>query len=215
MNIVLFGPPGAGKGTQSKMIEDTFGLKPISTGELARITACEGGDLGELVTSYIDKGNLLPDDLIMDMLVKYIQLNNHAKGFIFDGVPRTLSQAELMNNILVQMNISIDFVLNIKVSEDVILNRLSNRLVCTACKSNFNKLEHVDMICVCGKKLVIRDDDKNPELIKHRFLQYKNNLLPILNFYSNSRDVSLFSISGDDDIEIVYSKIQEILISKK
>lgn len=183
MRLILIAVPGAGKGTQAEKLSEHFDIPTISTGAILRKNIKEGTELGKLAQKYIDGGNLIPDDVMIDVMKARLSEDDCVNGFILDGFPRTLAQAEALD----KSDIEIDCVLNIDVSDEAIIERLSGRLECSKCASTFHKLHRkpkVEGVCDnCGGTLVTRADD-TPETIKSRLEVYHTQTEPLLHFYA-------------------------------
>ena len=187
MNLILFGPPGAGKGTQAKLLIDEFKIVQISTGDMLRDEVKSGSDLGNGVKTIMEKGNLISDEIIMSMIEQRIIKPDCKNGFILDGFPRTLKQAIDLDNILDKLDIHIDKVIEINVDEDFLLKRITKRAL---------------------ESKITRDDD-NSEILKNRIVVYKKDTLPVLEYYKNLN--KLHSIDGMQNIEDVSKDIQKVL----
>ncbi|HOV83504.1 MAG TPA: adenylate kinase [Paludibacteraceae bacterium] len=189
LNIILFGAPGSGKGTQSKLIAQKYHLKHISTGELVRTEIKKQSELGKIAENYILKGNLLPDEIIMDILIKNIddELKNY-NGILFDGFPRTLPQAEMLEKILHERNTEITLLIDLKVNEEELIQRLLKRA-----------------------EIEGRNDDK-PDIIKKRLEIYVQNAEPINEFYKKLN--KYIAIDGVGTVEEVFSRIEKVINSK-
>jgi adenylate kinase len=178
MKIVLLGAPGSGKGTHSGLIEKHYGIPHISTGEIFREAMKNNTELGKLARSYIDFGNLVPDDVTIDLVKERIKQPDCKNGFLLDGFPRTVEQGKKLNEFAKP-----DIVLYFNINLDVALYRLLNRRVCIKCGSIYNLLLYGKTNCEkCGGELSLRDDD-NEEVIKKRFEVFKKQTLPLVNFY--------------------------------
>jgi len=212
MIVVLLGPPGTGKGTQAKLIEERFSLAHISTGDMLRAEVASGSDLGEKVKGYLDAGELVPDDLIVEMIAERIENPDAKKGFILDGFPRTVSQAEMLDKMLENRGLAVDVVLNLIVSEDKIVSRLSNRLYCPSCGRCYNLSTTPpkrEGICDgCGTRLVRRSDDSE-EVVRHRLQVAAERTAPVIKYYRNQG--KLVDIDGEGSIEEVFSSIISVL----
>lgn len=185
MNIILIGAPGAGKGTQAKKLSAMLNIPHISTGDIFREQIALKTDLGIVADKYISKGMLVPDEITMSVIRERLHRDDCGDGFIFDGFPRTLVQAEELDKILKDLGRKIDFVINIVVDEDVLIDRLVNRRVCPECKAIFN-LETIasrEMCPNCSTPLIQREDD-NVRIIKQRFIAYHDLTEPLINYYS-------------------------------
>ena len=187
MNIILFGPPGAGKGTQAKYLIETYNLVQISTGDMLRDAVKSGSSLGITVKLIMDKGDLVSDDVIMSIIGERIEKKDCEKGFILDGFPRTLNQAKEIDNLLEKKGMKINHIIEIRVDEKLLLSRIEKRA------SDDNNL---------------RNDD-NPDVLKNRILIYKKDTLPVLNYYKESE--RLKSVNGMQSIEKVSNDVQKII----
>ena len=187
MNLILFGPPVAGKGTQAKILIDKFNIAQISTGDMLREEVSSNSDLGKAAKSIMDKGDLVSNEIIMSMIEKRITKEDCKNGFILDGFPRTLIQAENLENILKNMNLKINKVIEINVDEDLLLRRIVNR---------------------ASESKNIRDDD-NSNILKNRIIVYKKDTLPVLKYY---KDLNILkTIDGSQSIEKVTEDILNLL----
>ena len=208
MRIILLGPPGAGKGTQAKALAQKLGLPHISTGDLLRQNVSGGTDLGRSAKSYMEKGALVPDELVTQMLIERFGEPDVRGGFILDGYPRNLSQAQALDEILQDKNMALDLVVYLATSESVIIQRLTGRRVCRACGANFhvtNMPPKKDMICDnCGGALYQRPDD-NESTIKKRLEVYKKESSPLIQYYEARR--ILHRLSADKDAEVVLNEV--------
>lgn len=211
MNIILLGPPGAGKGTQAKVMAKELKLPHISTGDLLRQNVSRNTDLGKEAQEYMNKGLLVPDELVKKMLVARFSEPDVRPGFILDGYPRNINQAETLEEILAGKNMPIDTVFYLDTSEPVIIQRLAGRLVCSACGLNFhikNMPPKVAMICdACGHKLYQRSDDLEETIIK-RLEVYKKEVNPLVKYYEAKQ--KLLRIQADGDADVVLKKIIQV-----
>ncbi|MBO5364694.1 MAG: adenylate kinase [Clostridia bacterium] len=198
MRLILLAAPGAGKGTQAEKLSEHFGIPTISTGAILRHNIQEGTELGKIAKQYIDGGNLIPDDVMIQVMKDRLSQEDCKKGFILDGFPRTLTQAEALD----ASGIAIDAVLNLEVEDEAIVQRLSGRLECKECASTFHKeyrKPKVQGVCDnCGGELTTRADDK-PETIKSRLSVYHTQTEPLLKHYVEKG--ILKSVKGQDAIE--------------
>jgi adenylate kinase len=212
VNIVLLGPPGAGKGTQAKVLARQVKLPHVSTGDLLRANVAEGTDLGRQAKDFMVKGLLVPDTLIQEMLRTRLGRDDVGQGFILDGYPRTLRQAQALDDIMSQFETQIDFVFNLKASEAVIIQRLSGRLVCSSCQANFHRTnmppKAPDVCDACGGGLYQRSDDKE-ETIRKRLQVYAQESAPVIEYYRCKG--TLHEISADDDAQGVLIKILALI----
>lgn len=208
MRLVLLGPPGAGKGTQAARLEAAYDLPHIATGDIFRQAMKNETELGQKAKEYIDQGQLVPDEIVVGIVEERLQEEDCQAGFILDGFPRTIEQAEA----LAELDFSLDAVLNIEVSDQEVINRLSGRRVCEDCGATFH-LEYdppeKDMSCdQCGGELYQREDD-TPETIKERLEVYQEQTAPLVDYYQD-RDL-LYSVTGEQDLEQVFAEITAIL----
>jgi len=181
MRLILLGPPGAGKGTYASRLSSRLGIPHISTGDMVREEIRAGTPLGRILKEYSSRGELVPDEIIIRLLRERIEKPDCDEGFILDGFPRTIPQAEALDEM-----IKIDLVINLNVPDDIIILRLSNRLVCRRCGAIYNRLTlkpKRDMICdICGGELYTREDDK-PEVVKERLKVYRRQTQPLIEYY--------------------------------
>lgn len=208
MNIILFGSPGSGKGTQAMMLENYLHLKRISLGDILREEIGKDSELGREVKSYMEKGVLVPDELISRVISESID----TQGFILDGYPRNLNQVNELEEIMRKSNMEIDVFIYLNIGQQTIIDRLSKRRVCKNCGANYH-LENVspkkEGICdSCGSELIQRKDD-TPEVIKKRWKVFFDESQKILDFYQNKN--RLIKIDGDGDREKIFGKIKEKL----
>ncbi len=201
MNIILLGAPGVGKGTQSEKLSEILNIPHISTGDIFRENIARKSELGVVADRYISKGLLVPDDVTLSVVKGRISKEDCLNGFILDGFPRTIVQAEALDAIMKELNKSIDFVINITVDEDVLIDRLTKRRVCPKCKLSY----HLDFTPIinnecskCGTQLIQREDDKLP-VIKQRFASYHTQTEPLINYYSKKK--VLKNVKSEFDIE--------------
>lgn len=204
MNLILLGAPGSGKGTLAKKISLDFHIPQISTGDLFRKIVKENSPFANKVKKIIDSGALVPDEVTVEMVKNRIACDDCKNGFILDGFPRTISQAEALKNIS-----TIDGVILVELSSDIIIDRLSSRRTCLGCGNTLSINDAPSGICPnCHNKLIQRDDDK-PEIIKHRLEVYNENTAPLINFYSDR----LFKVSNDKSIDETYRPLKTFLQS--
>lgn len=208
MRIILLGPPGAGKGTQSKSLAQILKLPHISTGDILRQNVKDKTLQGQRAKDYMEKGLLVPDALVADMLAERISHPDTKKGFILDGYPRNLNQARTLDRMFKERGKSIDFVVYLDTSDSIIIQRLTGRLVCSECGFNFHKVNmppKKDGLCdYCGGKLFGRNDDRE-ETVKKRLEVYKNEVSSLIGFYDSQE--KLYRISADEEARIVLDKI--------
>lgn len=212
INIIFFGAPGAGKGTQAKKISTKLNIPHLDTGSLIREAITSGTTLGKKAKEFVEIGNLVPDDLVIDLIKeKLLGLQgNNFKGFILDGFPRTIPQAEALSNMMSKLNLQITKVLNVKVQENILIDRLSARRLCTnkSCGTIYNLLtkkpKQEGKCDVCGSDLYQRKDD-SVEAAKQRLKEYYSKTAPIENFYR--KQTVLTDIDGTKDPQEVYNEI--------
>ena len=212
MKIIMLGAPGAGKGTQAKMIAEKCGIPHISTGDIFRANIKNGTELGAKAKEYMDKGLLVPDVLVCDLVVDRIQQADCEKGYILDGFPRTIPQAEALENALNAIEQKLDYAIDIDVPDENIINRMSGRRACVGCGATyhvvFNPTKVEGKCDVCGESLILRDDDK-PETVKKRLDVYHTQTQPLIDFYS-ARKV-LVEVDGTQSMDKVFEDIMKIL----
>ncbi len=212
MKIIMLGAPGAGKGTQAKQIADKYGIPHISTGDIFRANIKEGTQLGKKAKSYMDEGLLVPDELVCELVVDRIQHDDCANGFILDGFPRTIPQAEALTEALEKLGSKIDFALDIDVPDENIIERMSGRRACLNCGATYHIVNiptKVEGICDrCGERVVLRDDDK-PETVKKRLEVYHAQTRPLIDYYKKQN--VLQTVDGTQPMDTVFQVIVETL----
>ena len=212
MKIIMLGAPGAGKGTQAKRIAKKYNIPHISTGDIFRANIKEGTELGKKAKEYMDKGELVPDDITIGMLLDRIHKADCKDGFVLDGFPRTIPQAKSLTQALSKLNESIDYAINIDVPDESIITRMGGRRACLSCGSTYHikySAPKKENICDnCGSELVIRDDDK-PETVKKRLEIYHDQTQPLIDYYKNEK--ILASVDGTKDMEEVFIDIISVL----
>ena len=212
MKIVMLGAPGAGKGTQAKMIAEQYQIPHVSTGDIFRANIKNGTDLGKEAKSYMDKGELVPDELTVRILLDRVAQDDCKNGYVLDGFPRTIPQANVLDAELTKLGDKIDFAINVEVPDENIVKRMSGRRACVACGATYH-IEHVppkkEGICdKCGEALILRDDDKE-ETVKNRLNVYHEMTQPLIDFY-NGKGV-LKEVDGTVDPSVVFENIKKIL----
>lgn len=214
MRIILLGPPGAGKGTQAKNLSEKLKIPHISTGDLLRWNVKENTKLGKLAKKFMEQGDLVPDNLVTEMLISQISSSNSKNGFILDGYPRNIAQAKILDEILEKQK-DCDYVIYLDTSESVIIQRLSGRRVCSVCGKNYhlkNMPPKHDMVCDnCGNALVQRMDDRE-ETIKNRLDIYLKETTSLIDYYEKRN--KLYRISADGDADTVLNKIVDLVNPK-
>lgn len=212
MKIVMLGAPGAGKGTQAKMIADKYELPHVSTGDIFRANIKAGTDLGKKAKEFMDKGLLVPDELTVAILLDRVSKEDCANGYVLDGFPRTIPQAEVLDKELNKRNEKIDYAINIDVADESIVKRMAGRRACVNCGATYH-LEMVpptkDGICDrCGNELIQRDDDKE-ETVKDRLAVYHKQTQPLIEYYENKG--ALRTVNGLDTVENIFDSIIAIV----
>ncbi|MBM7624002.1 adenylate kinase [Sporohalobacter salinus] len=212
MHIILVGPPGAGKGTQAANLVDEFGVPHIATGDIFRSAIKNKTQLGKKAKEYIDQGQLVPDEVTIGIVEERLSEDDCQEGFILDGFPRTVTQADALNDILADLNIKLDTVLNIEVSEEEVVRRLSGRRICSECGASyhleFNPPQDKNICDKCSGELYQREDDE-PETIKERLEVYKEQTEPLINYYKEKG--ILKSINGEAVPQEVFTRIKQEL----
>jgi len=212
MNLILLGPPGSGKGTQAKLIVEKYGIPQISTGDMLREAVAKGTELGKEAKKYMDAGQLVPDEVVIGIVKERLQEPDCEKGFILDGFPRTIPQAEALDKMLDELGKKIDAVINIQVPEEEVVKRIVNRRTCKKCGAVYHLIYNPpkeDNKCdKCGGELYQRDDDKE-ETVRQRYKVYKEQTEPLVDYYSKKG--VLYNIDGTKSIEEVFNEIDKIL----
>ena len=212
MKIIKLGAPGAGKGTQAKMIADEYKIPHISTGDIFRANIKEGTELGVEAKKYMDQGLLVPDELVVDLVVDRLAQEDCANGCVLDGFPRTIPQAEALDAALASKGEAIDYAIDVDVPDENIINRMSGRRACVACGATYHIVHiptKVEGVCDrCGEGLILRDDDK-PETVKKRLDVYHAQTQPLIDYYT-AKNV-LKSVDGTVDMNEVFQAIVNIL----
>ncbi len=234
MKIIMLGAPGAGKGTQAKKIADRYNIPHISTGDIFRANIKNGTELGKKAKEYMDKGLLVPDELTLDLIMDRFKAEDCKNGYVLDGFPRTIivwfyaillnecvcaygfprtiPQAEALDEALTNAGEKIDYAINVEVPDENIVNRMSGRRACVSCGSTYHVVyapTKVEGVCDrCGKELILRDDDK-PETVQNRLNVYHKQTQPLIDFYKNKG--VLAEVDGTVDMEDVFNAIVKIL----
>lgn len=212
MKIIMLGAPGAGKGTQAKKIAEKYSVPHISTGDIFRANIKNGTELGTKAKAYMDQGLLVPDELTCDLVVDRIKQADCARGYILDGFPRTIPQAEALDQALKAMDEKIDYAINVDVPDSNIVNRMSGRRACVGCGATYHLVYNApktEGICdACGEKLILRDDDK-PETVQKRLGVYHDQTQPLIDYYEAAG--VLKTVDGTVDMEDVFAAIVDIL----
>ena len=212
MRLILLGPPGAGKGTQASSIVAEYGITHISTGDIFRHNIKNETELGKKVKSYLDKGQLVPDELTIDLVWDRLSKDDCKKGFLLDGFPRTINQAEALQKGLEERGLKLDKVINIDVDKNILVKRLSGRRVCKNCGETYhidNKQTLKDGVCdKCSGEVIQRADD-NEKTVLDRIEVYEKQTFPLIDFYKNLG--LILTVDGTLSIEDVFSQIKESL----
>lgn len=212
MKIIMLGAPGAGKGTQAEKIAEKYQIPHISTGDIFRANISEGTVLGKKAKEYMDQGLLVPDELVVDLVVDRIHQADCVKGYILDGFPRTIPQAECLDKALAEMGSSLTCAIDVDVPDEAIIRRMSGRRACPHCGATYH-VEYAapvkeDICDKCGSELIHRDDDK-PETVKKRLDVYHHQTQPLLAYY---RDKGMLKVvDGTKELEDVFHSVEEIL----
>lgn len=212
MKIIMLGAPGAGKGTQAKKIAEKYGIPHISTGDIFRANIKNGTELGQKAKGYMDQGLLVPDELVVDLVVDRVGQKDCGNGYVLDGFPRTIPQAEALDQALSALEQKVDYAINVEVPDENIVNRMSGRRACVDCGATYHIVyapTKVENVCdTCQGELILRDDDK-PETVQKRLDVYHEQTQPLIEYYSNKG--ILREVDGTVDINDVFTAITQIL----
>lgn len=213
MNLILLGPPGAGKGTQASRLEKLYGFKQLSTGDMLRAAVASGSALGQEVKAIMDRGDLVPDDVIVRMISERIAVPDCKDGFILDGFPRTVPQAQALDRVLAEKGLRLDRVIELKVDDAALVERISGRYACASCGANYhdtNRKPRVAGVCdACGGTEFTRRKDDNAEVVANRLRAYHGQTAPLLPYY-RQRGI-LATVDGMASIEAVAEAVDKIL----
>ena len=205
MKIIMLGAPGAGKGTQAKKIAAKYNIPHISTGDIFRANIKNGTELGKKAKTYMDQGLLVPDDLVVDLVVDRVGQDDCERGYVLDGFPRTIPQAEALTKALADMGQKVDYAIDVDVPDENIVRRMSGRRACVGCGATYHVVyapTKKEGICdTCGGELILRDDDK-PETVQKRLNVYHEQTQPLIDYYT---------VDGTVDIDDVFQSIVDIL----
>ena len=212
MKIIMLGAPGAGKGTQAKMIAEKYSIPHVSTGDIFRANIKNGTELGKEAKKYMDQGLLVPDELTVKILLDRVAQPDCVNGYVLDGFPRTIPQAQVLDEALTKLGEKIDYAINVDVPDENIVKRMSGRRACLKCGATYH-IEHIppkkEGICdTCGSELVLRDDDK-PETVLNRLKVYHEQTQPLIDFYTTKG--VLKTVDGTVDMQDVFASIIAIL----
>lgn len=212
MKIIMLGAPGAGKGTQAKKIAAKYEIPHISTGDIFRANIKNGTELGKKAKTYMDQGLLVPDELVVDLVVDRVNQDDCKNGYVLDGFPRTIPQAEALTEALAKMGQKMDYAIDVNVPDENIVRRMGGRRACVGCGATYH-VEYAptkkEGICdVCGAELILRDDDK-PETVQKRLNVYHEQTQPLIDYYTEAG--ILKTVDGTVDIDDVFQEIVDIL----
>ena len=212
MKIIMLGAPGAGKGTQAKKIAAKYGIPHISTGDIFRANIKNGTELGKKAKTYMDQGLLVPDELVVDLVVDRVNQDDCENGYVLDGFPRTIPQAEALTEALEKMGQKVDFAIDVNVPDENFVKRMGGRRACVTCGATYHMVyapTKKEGICdTCGGELILRDDDK-PETVQKRLNVYHDQTQPLIDYYTSQG--ILRTVDGTVDIDDVFRAITEFL----
>ena len=216
MNLVLLGAPGVGKGTQAKLIMKKYAIPQISTGDILREAVRERSPLGLKAQEYMNKGLLVPDEVVIGIIEERLKSQDCKKGFILDGFPRTIPQAESLDEVMRRLSIDLDFVVNFELKEDILIKRLSGRRICEGCGTMYNVYfnpPREDAVCdVCGKKLFQRKDD-HLETIKERLKVYRAQTMPLIGYYQTKNKLVTMHLNGTEEPDQIFDQFCNLVES--
>lgn len=212
MRIIMLGAPGAGKGTQAKQIAEKYGIPHISTGDIFRANIKEGTELGAKAKGYMDRGELVPDELVVDLVVDRLGWDDAKKGYVLDGFPRTIPQAEALSKALDKTGDKVDYAIDVEIADEKIIERMAGRRACVGCGATYHIVNippKKEGICdTCGEELILRDDDKE-ETVRNRLDVYHEQTQPLIDYYKNLG--VLHEVDGAMDMNAVFDAITGIL----
>ena len=212
MKLIMLGAPGAGKGTQAKKIAEKYSIPHISTGDIFRANIKNGTELGKKAKTFMDQGLLVPDELVVDLVVDRVNQEDCKNGYVLDGFPRTIPQAEVLDKALTELGDAVDYAIDVDVPDDNIVNRMGGRRACVNCGATyhieFNPTKVEGKCDACGNDLIIRDDDK-PETVLKRLTTYHEQTQPLIDYYS--KQGILKSVDGTQPMDNVFAAIVAIL----
>lgn len=212
MRLIMLGAPGAGKGTQAKKVAEKYQIPHISTGDIFRANIKNGTELGKKAKTYMDAGGLVPDELVCDLVADRIAQDDCKAGFILDGFPRTIPQAEALDAAVKKLGLEVDYAVDIEVPDENIIERMGGRRACVGCGATYHIVYNApktENVCDnCGGSLILRDDDK-PETVKHRLDVYHEQTQPLIDYYQ--KQGKLLTVDGTKSLEDVFASIIEKL----
>jgi len=211
MRIVILGLPGSGKGTVAQQLSQKHGIPQVSTGEILRKAVADETELGKKIAPIIHAGHLVPDDLMIDVIRSRLAADDCQEGFLLDGFPRTVAQAEALDKLLAELNLELDVVLNLIVSQEEIIRRLSKRQTCIQCGTIYAADYAKDVCEKCGGRLGVREDDK-PEVVSERLKVYEKQTAPLVDYYGE-KDL-LIEVGGNGSPEQVFRQVEQIIKGK-
>jgi adenylate kinase len=211
MKLIMLGAPGVGKGTQAKILSEKYNIPHVSTGDIFRENIKNNTQLGQKAKEYMDKGLLVPDELVIDIVIDRLSKDDAMNGYILDGFPRTIPQAKSLDEALKKMKTQIDHVIDIEVPDEKIILRMSGRRACVGCGATYhikyNPPKKEDVCDLCGSKLILRDDDKE-ETVLNRLKVYKKQTQPLIDYHKDK----IISIDGTKDINVITQDIVKYLM---
>jgi adenylate kinase len=213
-HLVIFGAPGSGKGTQSKKLEEKYGIRVVSTGDLLRAEVAAGSEIGKTCADIMAQGKFPDNAIVFKLIELFLDKSSDAEGILYDGFPRTVEQAEYLLNLLTQRKEMIQTVINIGVDEDVLIKRISGRFACATCGEIYNKYfktPSTEGVCdVCGSDTFKVRSDDNEDTVKTRMMMYEEATAPVLDFFRD-RDLNIILVDGMQPVDVVFHQIENIL----
>lgn len=213
MNLILLGPPGAGKGTQAKLLEDKKGYKQLSTGDMLRSAIAAGTEMGKKAKVVMDRGDLVSDDIVVSIIAERLDKPDVKKGFILDGFPRNQAQAEALDRMLDDKGLKLDAVIEMKVEDEALVERIAGRYTCAKCgkgyHDRFEKPKKAGICDVCGSTEFVRRADDNAKTVRDRLQIYNKQTAPLVDYYG--RTGVLHKVNGMADIHVVTRQIEDVL----
>jgi adenylate kinase len=213
VNLILLGPPGAGKGTQAKLLEDKRGLKQLSTGDMLRGAVAAGTEMGKKAKAVMDRGDLVSDDIVVSIIAERLDQPDVEKGFILDGFPRNQAQAEALDRMLGDKGLKVDAVIEMKVDDEALVERIAGRYTCAKCgkgyHDTFEKPKKPGICDVCGSTEFVRRADDNEKTVRDRLQIYNRQTAPLVDYYG--RTGVLHKVDGMADIPVVTRQIEDVL----